>query len=311
MVLATDFSAYLSASLDFGIVLFIYVLLTLIPPLLYHVIFKHLRTGVFDKRNYFLSGALVVINIVSIVYFHFEKDIDNDIYEIVDNLMTYINYVTAFFIFPTFICYYSHTSYKLIGINPFGVSWKESHVKRGLFLFVALFNIYIIYWVLNTYIINSPLLKSTFEVVSILYLVFSFYLLLNLSKEKSSVKDQIKDHDLGFDVELLNDTIVSALEEEQLFLDAKRNVRLLARAVNSNVKYVSYVINKVHNKNFANFINDYRINHAKHLLLDNAHKKMTIEAIGNLSGFNSKSSFNTTFKKSTGQTPSQFMKDDI
>ncbi len=147
--------------------------------------------------------------------------------------------------------------------------------------------------------------------VSILYLVFSFYLLLNLSKEKSSVKDQIKDHDLGFDVELLNETIVSALEEEQLFLDAKRNVRLLARAVNSNVKYVSYVINKVHNKNFANFINDYRINHAKHLLLDNAHKKMTIEAIGNLSGFNSKSSFNTTFKKSTGQTPSQFMKDDI
>ena len=96
-----------------------------------------------------------------------------------------------------------------------------------------------------------------------------------------------------------------------MFLDAKRNVRLLARAVNSNVKYVSYVINKVHNKNFANFINDYRINHAKHLLLDNAHKKMTIEAIGNLSGFNSKSSFNTTFKKSTGQTPSQFMKDDI
>ena len=89
--------------------------------------------------------------------------------------------------------------------------------------------------------------------------MFSFYLLLNLSKEKSSVKDQIKDHDLGFDVELLNETIVNALEEEQLFLDAKLNVRLLARAVNSNVKYVSYAINKVHDKNFSNFINDYEI----------------------------------------------------
>jgi AraC-like DNA-binding protein len=59
-------------------------------------------------------------------------------------------------------------------------------------------------------------------------------------------------------------------------------------------------------KSFALFINEYRIEEAKHLLKEN--NSFTLEAIGFEAGFSSKSTFYATFKKVTGQTPSEFKK---
>ncbi len=58
--------------------------------------------------------------------------------------------------------------------------------------------------------------------------------------------------------------------------------------------------------NFSNFVNDFRIKYAAEILLDDNYKNFTIEAIGNLSGFSSKSAFNATFKKIIGVTPSEY-----
>ena len=60
--------------------------------------------------------------------------------------------------------------------------------------------------------------------------------------------------------------------------------------------------------NFVSFVNSYRIAEAKKLLLDPNKYNLTIEAIGNESGFKSKSAFNGAFKKITGMTPSAFVK---
>jgi AraC-like DNA-binding protein len=59
-------------------------------------------------------------------------------------------------------------------------------------------------------------------------------------------------------------------------------------------------------KSFTNLINEYRIEKAKELL--ETENNFTVEGIGYESGFNSKSTFFTTFKKITGKTPTEYQK---
>jgi len=61
-------------------------------------------------------------------------------------------------------------------------------------------------------------------------------------------------------------------------------------------------------KNFYTFINEYRVEEVKKRLVDHQYDHLTFLAIAYECGFNSKSSFNFIFKKSTGMTPSEFKK---
>ena len=63
-----------------------------------------------------------------------------------------------------------------------------------------------------------------------------------------------------------------------------------------------------HFKNFFDFINSYRVESVKEMLLNKEFEHYTVLAIGLESGFNSKTSFNTVFKKMTGVTPSEYRK---
>jgi AraC-like DNA-binding protein len=70
----------------------------------------------------------------------------------------------------------------------------------------------------------------------------------------------------------------------------------------------SFVINELYQDNFYNFINKYRIEEAKRLLLSDKYNQLNILGIAYESGFNSKTTFNTTFKKHVGCSPSEFVK---
>lgn len=105
--------------------------------------------------------------------------------------------------------------------------------------------------------------------------------------------------------QLLND-ISSLMEKEKLYLKADLTVSDIADKLGVYGKYISQVINEKFDKNFYNFVNEYRINEARRMLISPEWKHLSIEGIGNSAGFNSKSSFNTAFKKFTGLTPSYF-----
>ncbi|MNR66287.1 DNA-binding transcriptional activator FeaR [compost metagenome] len=62
-------------------------------------------------------------------------------------------------------------------------------------------------------------------------------------------------------------------------------------------------------KHFFDFVNEYRIEKAKEILKDPLQKELTILEILYKVGFNSKSSFSSSFKKYTGKTPTDFRKD--
>lgn len=82
----------------------------------------------------------------------------------------------------------------------------------------------------------------------------------------------------------------------------------LAAKLSISPRYLSQSINDLLNQNFFDLINHYRIEEAKQLFSNPAHRRKTILEILYEVGFNSKSVFNSAFKKHTGMTPTEFRK---
>ncbi len=104
----------------------------------------------------------------------------------------------------------------------------------------------------------------------------------------------------------IQEALLSLLENERLYLYPSLNINDLAEKINTNQKYLSVVINDRFGKNFLTFINEYRINEAKKIIQKDIENLYTVEGIGNMVGFNSRSAFINAFKKTTGYTPSSF-----
>jgi AraC-like DNA-binding protein len=108
----------------------------------------------------------------------------------------------------------------------------------------------------------------------------------------------------------LKQKLQELMENEKPYLDQDLNILKISKFLNTNTKYISHVINNEFGQNFINFINKYRIEDVKELLINN-NQTFTIEALAQSVGFKSKSAFNSAFKKYTGTTPSNFIKDQV
>lgn len=96
--------------------------------------------------------------------------------------------------------------------------------------------------------------------------------------------------------------------EYEPFLDGNLTIQDLANQLDLPAKELSLLINHHLNQHFYEFINTYRIEKAKEMLSNLETRHLTILEILYKVGFNSKSSFNTSFKKVTGLTPSAYRK---
>lgn len=119
--------------------------------------------------------------------------------------------------------------------------------------------------------------------------------------------DRIKRVD-DLDLHKIKDNLLTLMESEVLYLDGELNLLKLSEKLSISSHQLSYVINEGFGENFFNFVNKYRVEKAKELLIDPAYEHLNIIAIGYDAGFNSKTAFNTTFKKMTGLTPTEYKK---
>ena len=109
-------------------------------------------------------------------------------------------------------------------------------------------------------------------------------------------------------LKILEAKLVQLMEEERLYDDPNLKLEDVSHRLGVPSYQISQVIRFRLNKNFYDLVNSYRINTVKELLKDQDHDDETILDIAIQAGFNSKSSFNSAFKKLTGQTPSQYRK---
>ncbi|MFZ4548785.1 MAG: hypothetical protein ACOYN4_15160, partial [Bacteroidales bacterium] len=79
--------------------------------------------------------------------------------------------------------------------------------------------------------------------------------------------------------ELLLTKLKNLMQAEKIFIDHKLSIEDVALKSDSNTKYISQIINEMYNKNFYNFINSYRVEEAKKLLVSEGHEKYSILGI--------------------------------
>lgn len=98
--------------------------------------------------------------------------------------------------------------------------------------------------------------------------------------------------------------IADVMKNPGVFCSPDFSLDRMAELVNSNSRYVSQVINDTFNKNFSNYVNEYRIRLACLRLSDTgAYGNYTLKGIGESVGFRSYTTFVTVFRKITGITP--------
>lgn len=163
---------------------------------------------------------------------------------------------------------------------------------------------------------------------SIIYLISAFYLayfalqqgevfsanehqakelkvIIEENQQSSSTKKQLLGED---DLNILKKRLSAMMQDEKPYLDSTLNLSKLAQLMQVSTHELSYIINTSFEDNFFNFVNRYRVEESKVLLLSNEYKHLSMVGIAYEAGFNSKTAFNTAFKKMTGVSPTEFQK---
>jgi len=128
--------------------------------------------------------------------------------------------------------------------------------------------------------------------------VSSFLEVPTLKYQKSSLDEATK--------EIILKGIEQQMKVEKYFKSSTASLSGLAKSINESSHHVSQVINEKLKQSFFEMLASYRVEEAKAILKTELGKKLTIEEIAEQVGYNSKSAFNTAFKKITSQTPSEF-----
>ncbi len=174
-------------------------------------------------------------------------------------------------------------------------------------------------WILSVIIgvsiiwLSYTLAKYTSYISGSLAFSFSFYisfLLLYYMKNKTLISVNNKEKYINkIDEKLvkeIQEQINILFETRKIYTNPDLTLSILAKELNIRPQLLSQFINDNLNKSFTQFINEYRIDEAKRLLKESTQFK--IDAVGFESGFNSSSTFYSSFKKITGTTPSNYQK---
>ncbi len=194
-------------------------------------------------------------------------------------------------------------------------------------------NFKLLKFILNSFIILLSLslmhsllpfvgIKNGLPFTLLLMVLFMFYfinsILLKMLNQSSNESSAINQHDFKekekyagsslsqTDLTAYMNSLGNYMKEKQRFLDCELNITDLSNELNIPSKTLSQVINEGYSCNFFDFVNNFRVEAAKSLFKNQDDKKLTVQEVMYDTGFNSKSSFNTAFKKFTNLTPTQF-----
>ncbi len=134
--------------------------------------------------------------------------------------------------------------------------------------------------------------------------IFNGELLANLFIKNSNQNELTEATKNEFHQQLL-----SYIAKEKPYLDNNLRLVHLADKIGFSSHTLSKLINEKAQKNFNQFINDYRLEEAKKMLLEDP--ETSIKTIYFDVGFNNKATFNTAFKNKFNCTPSEFKKQNI
>ena len=130
-----------------------------------------------------------------------------------------------------------------------------------------------------------------------------------IESESPQINDTKKEEliDKNLVLEIVND-LEKLMEEQQPFLNKNLSLSILSKKLNTRTHILSFVINTNYNVNFYTYVNKFRLEYSQSLLKNPKKQHLSMEGVAYESGFGSKSTFNTLFKKHIEMTPIQYKK---
>lgn len=150
-----------------------------------------------------------------------------------------------------------------------------------------------------------------FEIIELILVVLIFALaflnFLGTPQFPTVIKSTIKEEFPGYKDEEQLKRLDYALSKEEQYLDPDLSLKSLATTLGVPSRYVSYLINRYHHKNFKEYINNFRLDAFLKKAQSEEAQQKTLLALALESGFSSKSTFNQVFKNRFGKSPSQYL----
>ncbi len=238
--------------------------------------------------------------------------------EKVEQVTQFIDYVPSYlsFNFWFFLSFFLYIGiYLFLSIRT--LSYYSVHIKtnvlangylRVLYLYAGLLCIQLLHFFLRPsglvefpWVNESSMLLMTFLIQSIAYTFLTQSKLL----ENGTRKFDPNLTQLKKDVILIKEQ----LEQERVFLQDDISLDIFSQSIGLSKSRVSEVINQSFGTNFKGLLNQYRVEEVKQLMSDPKNQEVQLIQLGMQSGFNNKVSFYRTFKKLTGQSPSEYFQD--
>lgn len=174
-------------------------------------------------------------------------------------------------------------------------------------------------WVMSIYVGISLIWLAyttsdfTSYIVGALSFTFILYVIVLLLIFRNSYetgffqeKERYKNKEIDQDTLAIIGQKLPIIIEKELYLNPNFTLEEAAKELKVTKHLLSQYVNEILGKSFSNLVKEYRVEKAKKLL--ETEKNYTIESLGYDSGFSSKSTFFTAFKKTTGLTPAEYQK---
>jgi len=229
---------------------------------------------------------------------------------------------------PFVFLIYISLSYRALMVHKKNLKLITAAVKEidlaWLQYFVLILGIISIFWV-NDAVFGFPFLVKAMPVVYTGSIFFLAYFSIRQGTIFAFNKADLKDISDLLKKPLPNEkqktvrltdkefTVFSAklnqlMVEDQVFLNNELSLPALANQLGLSIHDTSYLINRLTEGNFYSFINQLRVEEAQRLLIAGRMEELNMVGIAFASGFNSKTAFNTAFKKYTGYSPTAYVK---
>lgn len=258
----------------------------------------------------FLVSVVLEISISFSEYF---LDLHNSFFDI---LVIKIKDVISI-AFNVFLIFYGR---KLILNSKNIIEDKRRWLLRFNFYIIFIFISFTLAWIEEYIFYTSHIYSILFTLVGLFFWWFLYYGIFRLQVivQKEEIHNYLvsKKTPIVLSKKKINSTKTSKIitqlyklmEEEEVYKDPLLSRLDLASKLKTSEGYLSKIINQEINKSVIQFVNEYRIEAAKKLLLDPVFNKYSVEAIGMESGFKSKSAFYSTFKTYLEMSPGAFRK---
>jgi len=257
-----------------------------------------------DLLHFLPVLVLLLFSILLLIFTEIDLS-DNNIYSVILISLFYVQCIVYLLLIS------KKTVFQSISIKAFienknkaTVSWISPFLYGFAILIVLKIGIFIVWNLLHLHgfciVFTSLFLIASFIIINTLILASLLkkeYVLTHSKYQNSTIN--------SIDKERYFEQLEDLLLKQKQYRNPLLNIDLLSKQIMISSSRLSQVINEKSGKNFNDLVNFYKIEEAKKML-ESDKNSLNIIQVAYEVGFNSKSTFNTAFKKVTGLTPSQY-----